>query len=46
MKFYALNERIVKNYFTPSNPGAFQGMSGFFKNNPKYKKPSEVSKVL
>ncbi len=40
-----MNE-IVKNHFNPSNPGAFQGMSGFLKNNPKYKKPKEVSKVL
>jgi hypothetical protein len=40
-----MNE-IVKNYFIFSNHEAFQGISGFLKNNPKYKKPGKVSKVF
>ncbi len=38
--------KIIDDYTNPKNAGAFAGLSGFLKNNPKYKKINVERELL
>jgi hypothetical protein len=41
-----METKILNDYTNPSLPGSFSGLSGFLKNNAKYRKNRSVKKVI